>query len=335
VTRVVGVQSLLGIDPVDDDPLVLGVRLDVTSSSRAVVVQCDDALQAVAVGLFPTWMPGADAVDGTATLDHAAAEALADRLGRSSPDYAPYLRELTSAALGSRRVDGGVALEQRLRGAVRVLARAYARTPVLVLVGVDGGTDAHRDAVFGDAAAWIADRGQVAVWIDASEVGGLDRFPLVDLSSPPHDPPAPAAVAERVTIPPVAGFPAPNSPAEQALERHLSHQDWTVGRRWNTLVATASTLDPPIRVDLVWPEAMVIVEIDGADHRTAAKYAADRIRDNLLQRQGFLVLRYTNEQVLHDVAAVAAELHRVLAARGTLVQFRREADPGAERMIQQ
>lgn len=335
--RALGVQPLLGTDPTGDDPVRIGIVVDPTGPARTVVEQCDSALQAVVVGLFPSWLPGADAIDGSATLDRYAAESLADKAGRSSPDYAPYLREVTVAAVTGRQVGGELALERRIRGAARVIARSYSRAPLVVLVPSRAADD-RAIAALGDAAEWIAAHGEVAVWIDVTEVDGLDRFALLDLVPPSAGPIEKVATdrpAERVTIPPVTGLPAPNSPAEQLLERHLARQEWARDRRWNTLVATRSRLDAPMRVDLLWRDAMVVVEIDGADHRAAAKYAADRTRDNLLQRHGFVVLRYTNEQVLHDVAAVATELRRVLVERGTVVQFPQEARTGAERKIQQ
>lgn len=60
---------------------------------------------------------------------------------------------------------------------------------------------------------------------------------------------------------------------------------------------------------------MLVVEVDGDDHRRPDKYAADRY-DNA-QRQGCMVLRYTNQQVLSGLGLVVDEL------RTTLVCVRR------------
>ncbi len=308
-----------------EDPLLVGVHVDGSATARAIVHQTDDALQSVAVGLYPTWLPEAGAVDGTARLEQVAATTLADRLARRSPDYGPYLRALTTSAVTGRPLDDTVALELRIGGVLRVIARSYARSALVVLV--PSGDPVPRFApALADAAEWIAAHGDIAVWIDVTTTDGLGRYLLVDLTARPEGAVVPGVAptadpSQRVDIPPVEGMPAPNSPAEQALERHLSSQPWAVGRRWNTLVATSSTLDVPMRVDLVWRDVGVVVEIDGPDHRTPEKYAADRRRDNTLQRIGHLVLRYTNEQVLHDVAQVAGELEQTLAARGTLVRF--------------
>lgn len=321
VTRVLGVRALLGEDPLPEEQLLLGIDLTSTSSARSVVTEVDAALEAVARGLFPSWLPGADALDGAAGLDRSAAQTLADRLATEAPDYAPYVRALAVAALHRQQLGGDIAPELRLRGALRVIARSYSRASVVVVLRPCALSPA---GVLSDAAEWIAFHGGAAVWIDVTDVDGLGRFPLVDLThsaTATEDPVASTVPVERVTIPPLAGMPAPNSPAEQLLERHLSSLTWASGRRWNTLVETGSLLDAPMRVDLFWADAMVVVEIDGPDHRTPGKYAADRVRDNRLQRIGMLVLRYTNEQVADGVAAVVSELHQVLFARGTPVQF--------------
>jgi very-short-patch-repair endonuclease len=116
----------------------------------------------------------------------------------------------------------------------------------------------------------------------------------------------------------VSGRPHPGSDAEQRLEMHLAQQQWAHSRRWNQPVETG-TLEPYVRADLVWHDVGLVVEIDGADHRTKTKYADDRRRDIALQLAGYTVLRFTNDQVLSDttwVAAIIEKLHnRRLAAK--------------------
>ena len=78
---------------------------------------------------------------------------------------------------------------------------------------------------------------------------------------------------------------------------------------------SSGVLTNAIRVDLVWPREKCVVELDGPDHLDTDKYAADRVRDRALQRAGFLVLRYTNDEVLGDAARVLGELERFLEDR--------------------
>ena len=65
----------------------------------------------------------------------------------------------------------------------------------------------------------------------------------------------------------------------------------------------------------MWPEHRCAVELDGPDHRGALKYADDRRRDNTLVLDGYAVLRFTNDEVIDDVARVLATIERLLSDR--------------------
>lgn len=54
----------------------------------------------------------------------------------------------------------------------------------------------------------------------------------------------------------------------------------------------------PYIVDFLCSAARVIVELDGPPHDTPEQRAHDRARDAFLQRQGFQVLRFTNDVML-------------------------------------
>ena len=113
---------------------------------------------------------------------------------------------------------------------------------------------------------------------------------------------------------PLQGRPNAFSRAETCLEAHLARSPWAAGRAWNQ-TWSSGVLANAIRVDLVWPREKCVVELDGPDHLDTDKYAADRVRDRALQRAGFLVLRYTNDEVLGDAARVLGELERFLEDR--------------------
>jgi very-short-patch-repair endonuclease len=124
-----------------------------------------------------------------------------------------------------------------------------------------------------------------------------------------------ALVSEKPTavlyITPLAGRPNPCSRAEKRLEAVLSRYEWATGRAWNQTWST-SILHNPIRVDLIWHEPRCVIEIDGPDHLDPTKYAADRVRDRILQLEGFAVLRFTNQEVLDDAERVALQIGRFL-----------------------
>ncbi|MET8869010.1 hypothetical protein ABZW11_39305 [Nonomuraea sp. NPDC004580] len=62
----------------------------------------------------------------------------------------------------------------------------------------------------------------------------------------------------------------------------------------------------PIRLDLVWERERCVVEIDGDDHRQAAKFAADRARD----------VRLVEECALRGVSAIVIDPNNDLARLG-------------------
>jgi very-short-patch-repair endonuclease len=117
-----------------------------------------------------------------------------------------------------------------------------------------------------------------------------------------------------VGYPAVAGRPHPGSRSEQALEAALATYAWAAGRAWNQTYHP-HPLATPIRVDLMWQRERCVVEIDGPDHRGAAKFADDRQRDVRLQLDGYAVLRFPDFQVLTDIDTVIRQIGQFLRGR--------------------
>jgi hypothetical protein len=62
-------------------------------------------------------------------------------------------------------------------------------------------------------------------------------------------------------------------------------------------------------VDFAWPEVRLCVELDGwTQHGTRAAFVRDRARDRALLRLGWMVLRFTWQDVVADRESVIAEL---------------------------
>jgi very-short-patch-repair endonuclease len=72
-------------------------------------------------------------------------------------------------------------------------------------------------------------------------------------------------------------------------------------------------------VDAYWPDLRVVVELDGMQgHATPAQVSRDRWRDLKLRAAGYVVVRYSYDQIMREPDAVLADLRSVLsrAARG-------------------
>ena len=72
----------------------------------------------------------------------------------------------------------------------------------------------------------------------------------------------------------------------------------------------------PYVTDFFCAESNLVVELDGHSHDTTA--VADLERERYLQRQGLLVIRFSNDDVIR-------EIDRVLEAIASAVAVRREA----------
>jgi hypothetical protein len=67
-------------------------------------------------------------------------------------------------------------------------------------------------------------------------------------------------------------------------------------------------------IDVMWRQNKLAVELDGYDnHSTPGQIAADRRRDLALRAAGFVVVRYSWDQILRQPDAVAADLERLLS----------------------
>lgn len=113
-------------------------------------------------------------------------------------------------------------------------------------------------------------------------------------------PPLQAALAELTDAPPLL---------QSELERAFRH-----------LVRTYHLPQPQFNVyiegelvDVVWPEHRLVVQVDGFKwHRGKRAFGTDRKLDRKLVRAHWRVVRFTDDQVAEDPAAVGAELSELL-----------------------
>lgn len=88
-----------------------------------------------------------------------------------------------------------------------------------------------------------------------------------------------------------------------------------IARRAGLSTPQSGVMVNGFEVDFFWPELGLVVETDGLRyHRTAAKQARDRLRDQVHTAAGLTCLRFTHAQVAQDPAHVERIL-RVTAER--------------------
>ncbi len=257
---------------------------------------------------FPAWLPEAEGIQETAAI-RAVARGMAGR----TASFGPLLERLAEAAQrpGTPPDLAGFTDARVLSECRKLLARAYAE-PILALVLEPAADVPMRDTL--DRLAALPDTRVVLCGLDVPRPPGLPVLEAWPADSVAETPSATPERGPAAHMSPLGGQPNPLSTTETRFEAYLAEQPWAVGRTWNATWRDGP-LTPPLRVDLMWERAGCVVELDGPDHLSAAKYADDRRRDRLLQAAGFAVLRFTNQEVHADMARVGAEIAAYLARR--------------------
>lgn len=296
------------LDPLPEDcPLVFGYKSDVDVGFRNLVGNVIGLLEQSAIDMFPAWLPGAAELGDLTAQSLLAADDLARRESTRTGAFAPYLCALTRTALGSPSSTAGFSREIQTEQLSRILKRGSDRPGLALLVHVEGEGPAGRDLEL--AADWLSRHGRMGVWMTDSVVERFTQWELrIPESTTTARPPQPPGRSV-----PKSGSPRADSDVECILEEALSKELWAYDREWNKTLRVGTQLTSPIRVDLVWQDSALVIEIDGDEHRAVGKYASDRKRDNMLQLRGYVTLRYTNGQVLHDLTAVLDQIRTAVA----------------------
>jgi very-short-patch-repair endonuclease len=124
----------------------------------------------------------------------------------------------------------------------------------------------------------------------------------------------------------------PISPEAEGANRARSASEAFLYRRLETLADTRGRFqvnaDLPIafdgwgrmEIDLLCADSRVVVEIDGAQHLVdPVAYRRDRRKDQLLQENGYLVLRYLAEDLAKELDSVLDGILRSLSSRRAAV----------------
>jgi very-short-patch-repair endonuclease len=323
----------LFLDPAPDDaPAIVAYRPEAAAfaSVSEGVGSILGTFEEIATRLYPAWLPGAETINWASGIGVTAVRALATERAAATNLFGPFLAELAEQCL---RREGTTAskfvAEVRACELAAIIAASFRRPYTAILIHPPPELSLSSSQSLAASCEWLAHHGKVGVWLTGVLPEAFERFQVAQLVFDDSflgiseiNQCAALEKAERVLIqyPPLAGRPHPASRAEQALESALAMRDWAVGRSWNQTFQPHA-LANSIRVDLVWSKERCVVEVDGPDHYNPMKFEADRRRDVQLQLEGFAVLRFTNDQVLADLATVLSQIERFIQSRRAAQQM--------------
>lgn len=65
-------------------------------------------------------------------------------------------------------------------------------------------------------------------------------------------------------------------------------------------------------VDFYCPVAGLVIEVDGSSHDKPDKIESDRVRDNKMESNGFIVFRFKNHEIKNDLKSVLDKINKFL-----------------------
>ena len=123
--------------------------------------------------------------------------------------------------------------------------------------------------------------------------------------------------AARPIPPDIEGAGRARSASEAFLYRRLDTLPETRGRfQLNAGLSIPFDGFGRMEIDLLCGESRLVVEVDGAQHLAdPVAYRRDRRKDQLLQENGFLVLRYLAEDLAKELDLVLDGILRAVSSR--------------------
>jgi very-short-patch-repair endonuclease len=324
-----GVTLLELVDQVDDAPdqrRVLLLRLSPAGTAAAYVEQVIAAIATTAMRLWPCWFTDVSfAMCRDDTLGRQAAVIIAREAAARVPGVSAAWSEAAAAlALSGRsaRVAGTLPAVELTQ-----LSHAISRFGLVLVVDLAEAAAALNTAALVHALEWVAYQSHAAVIALFAALPSLDS-PFERILYRAHrvaadaDPELALPAAEirhgggsEVWLAPWRGAPHPLSEIEQRLAKMLRDDaELAALFYFNLPIDTVRGSRP--KVDLVWPDGRLVVELDGyPDHTTRRAFIGDRHRDYELTLSGFTVLRLANEEVAQDFGRAIEKIRDLVRLR--------------------
>jgi very-short-patch-repair endonuclease len=311
-------------EDIPSDSRVLFVQLQPAAIAEAYIEQVIAALADTAKRLWPLWFGNISfATCRDDVLGREAAGTIVRQAVDAVPDINPAWGEVAARlALAGRqpRVAGAMpALE------LAQLSLAIGRSELILIMDLNVAADAPSKDALVHALEWIARHSRVAVialFATLPPLGSPFERILYGAHRVVSELYLGASISEpgrsegaSVWLTPWRGAPHPLSEIEQKLAKMLG-DDAELGAlfHFNWFVDTVRGSRP--KVDLVWMEGRLVVELDGyPDHTTRRAFISDRNRDYELALSGYTVLRLANDEVQQDFGRAVEKIRDLVRLR--------------------
>jgi very-short-patch-repair endonuclease len=74
----------------------------------------------------------------------------------------------------------------------------------------------------------------------------------------------------------------------------------------------------PYVADFFCPELQLVIEIDGISHESEQQSNYDKTRQDFFKKQGFEVLRFITDEILHELDRVVENIHQECKRRAAI-----------------
>jgi len=70
-------------------------------------------------------------------------------------------------------------------------------------------------------------------------------------------------------------------------------------------------------MDLACPELKIAIECDGLSHNSKQQKSRDRIKEQMLAEKGWLVMRFSNQEILEETGRVLRRIVNAVSQRAS------------------
>ena len=315
---------------IPDDRRALFVRLHRAESVESYVEQVIAAFAEAAIRLWPVWFTD---VSFAMCRDDALGRRAAETITRQAAARAPGVRtawaeEATRLALAGHlpRVGGTLPAVELVQ-----LSSCINRAGLILVADLSSVAETSHAAALTQALEWVAQTSCAAVVALFTELPPLDspfdrilygaRRVTSDHKTITTSPQGAEGIAPVPWLAPWRGTPHPLSEIEQRLSAMLREDPELASLFcFNWFVGTVLGSRP--KVDLVWIEGRLVVELDGyPDHTTRRAFIDDRHRDYELALSGYTVLRLANDEITQDFGRAIEKMRDLVRLRrSTMIQ---------------